>query len=144
MKTLKTFVACTVILGLAACAAPAEEEGAGDDVDVATVSTANDDTVGDAGDPPSMETVSMALGEACTGFGTEVRSATCVATDLAQSFTCDFALASDPEGVTRELTLTQSDDAWAVEQEPQFCSSLERADAMADQPASANVPTQPE
>ena len=139
MKKLITLTACFAI---AACAAPAEEEG-GTGPDAATVNTANDDTVGDAGDPPSMETVAAAIGETCVGFSTNLRSATCEATELGQSFACEFALESDDEGVTRALSMTQTDGAWAVEDEPKFCDTLSRANAMAGEPADANVPTQP-
>ena len=138
------FAAAALTLALSACAAPAEEEGADTGPEAATINTANSDVVGDASEVPGMVTVQLALDEACPTMGTQLRSATCEAEELGQTFSCDFAFQQDPEGVTRELTLTQSDGGWMVEQEPKFCETLSRADAMADDPSTASVPTQPE
>ena len=145
MNKLTTLAAAAALtVGLAACGAPAEEEGGIEAEEVATVDSATSDAVGDADSPPGMVTVQYALDEACPTLGTQLRSATCNAEALGQTFACEFALAGDPEGTTRELTLTQADGGWMVESDPAYCSSLERANAMADAPADASVPTQPE
>ncbi len=143
-KLIATAAASALSLTIAACAAPAEEEDGIDAEEVATVNTATDDSIGNAGEAPDMETVRMAIDEACPGFGTNLRSSMCQAANLGQSFTCEFALESDPANTTRELSISQDDAAWTVAEEPEFCSSLERANAMADEPAQTSVDTQPE
>jgi hypothetical protein len=145
MNKLTTLAAMAALtFGLAACGAPAEDENADTGPEVATVDTATSDVVGDADTPPTMETVQAAIDEACPTLRTQLVSATCDAEALGQSFACDFALNGDPEGTTREVTLTQSNGGWMVESDPAYCSSLERAEARADEPADISVDTQPE
>jgi hypothetical protein len=68
----------------------------------------------------------------------------CEADNLTGSADCTFAFADDPADLERRVGLTQAGEGWRIDAEPAFCSSLERADAMADEPAAAAVPVLPE
>jgi hypothetical protein len=140
---MKKLIALSLIASLAACSEPDGSETADLAPDAVSGDVTNDDIIGDGDSAPDMETVSAALGEACPTLRNTVSMSMCRANGLGQSFTCDFAFESDPEGTERELTIAQEGDGWTVESEPEFCDSLDRAAAMADEPADVSVDTEP-
>lgn len=148
MKSAALIIAASALsLGLAACAEP---EG-GDTADMAPDATTADVTaegvVGDSDDAPDMATVQLALEEACptmVGPALQLDQVTCEADNLTSTADCSFAFVGDPADLERRVGLTQAGEGWRIDAEPAFCSSLERADAMAEEPEQADIETTPE
>ncbi|WP_296720437.1 hypothetical protein [Erythrobacter sp.] len=132
---MKKLIALTLVATLAACGNPSGEDTADLAPDAVEADVSGGDIVGDSSDAPDMATVQLALEEACPTLRNTIRTSTCLAQNLGASFACEFAFETDPEGTERSLTIEQLGEGWTVEQEPRFCESLERANALADQPA---------
>ena len=144
MKKLTALaLTATLTLALGACSDPGGEDTADMAPDAVEADVSAEGMVGDASEIPDVATVQAALGEACPTLRNNVSATMCEADDLGQSMTCTFAFETDPAGAERSLTLAQANGSWTVESEPEFCDSLDRAAAMADEPADASVDTQP-
>jgi len=123
-------------LALAACNEP-DGDTADLAPDAATGELGPDEPVGDGG-APELANVQAAIDEACPALRARVSTATCEVEGLAlESFECDYAFAQDPEGTERTVTLARpsEDVAWTVDEEPDFCGALDRANIVADMPA---------
>ncbi len=132
-------------LTLAAC-----NEPDGDTADMAPDAVSGDlnpnDSVAGDGGAPELANVQAAIDEECPTLRAVVSSAVCEAQGLdLDTFECSYSFAQDPEGSERTLMLTRGDDGidWDLEQEPDFCGSLDRAAMVADEPADVSVDTQP-
>ncbi|MGB3808308.1 MAG: hypothetical protein WA936_13990 [Erythrobacter sp.] len=131
-------------LSLAACSEP-EGDTANLGSDATTGELGPDEPAGDGG-APELVNVQAAIDEACPALRARVSTAACEVEGLAlETFECEYSFAQDPDGSERTLTLTRpSDDvAWMIEEEPDFCGSLERANALSGEPADVSVDTQP-
>jgi len=145
MKSAALFAASALIAGLVACAEPDGADTADMAPDSTTADVTADGVVGNSDTAPDMTTVQLALEEACPTMGPQLRlsAASCETDELGSSADCTFAFIGDPADLERRIDLSQAVEGWRIDAEPAFCSSLERADAMADEPADTNVDTQP-
>lgn len=116
---------------LAACGSPEGEDTADMTSDAVTADVGTDAAAGD-GAAPELANVQDAIDDECESLRARVASATCTADELGTSFSCEYAFAQDPEGTEREVTLVEAGEAWQLEEEPDFCGALQRANIQAD------------
>jgi hypothetical protein len=136
---MKKLVALSLIASLAACSEPDGSDTADLAPDQLEADVTAEGVIGDSSEAPDMATVQLALDEACPTLRSQLRSSMCEAVDLGASFTCEFAFEGDPEGTERSLSISQVGDGWTGADDPRFCDSLARADAMAAEAADAPI-----
>jgi hypothetical protein len=131
MRTLAILTALSIT---AACAEPEGEDTADMTPDAVTGELSPETDAAGDGAAPELANVQQAFDEKCESLRARVETATCVADGLGQAFTCEYSFAQDPEGTQREVVLVPEGDAWMIQDEPDFCGAIDRANMQAQRP----------